>query len=101
MPSTAVRPRSAPRMGRKRSEPVPGDPATVLKAIIAEREPGLTIAEIARRTGMARPNVSRLMNGEAPYPSIQTIELVLDAVKSNLCQYQKIKKRIVSDTDSA
>lgn len=97
----AIRPRPAPRMGRKRAEPRPGDPGDVLKTIIEAKAPGISIAEIARRTGITRPNVSRLLNGESPYPSIQTVEAVLAAVGSNLCQYEKIKKRLAGDTDSA
>lgn len=91
------------RMGRKRtdSNPEPVTPSMVLKAIIEEKSPGLAIAEIARRSGIARPNVSRVLSGEAPFPAIQTVESILMAVGSDLCHYRRTKKRIESITDSA
>lgn len=93
-------------MGRKAATPPPTGPTPgdVLRAVIAEREPGVTTVELAKRTGMTRANVSRVLSGAAPYPSVQTVELLLSAVRATLCHYHRAKARLRSieiDTDSS
>lgn len=89
-------------MGRKAATPQPDrpTPGEVLRAVIStSKEPDISVAELARRANMTRPNVSRLLSGETPFPSVQTIEAILAAIGSNLCHYQRSKNRIEKSTD--
>lgn len=56
-----------------------------LKLLKAERERlGLSLTEVAERTGIERPNLSRLENETEPNPTVATLNRYADALGKRL-----------------
>lgn len=57
----------------------------ILKLLIAERKRRkLSLADLAERTGIAKPNLSRLENSAATTPTLDTLERYAQAVGKTL-----------------
>ena len=53
----------------------------ILRALIAERRrQGLSLSDLAQRTGIAKPNLSRLENSTTATPTLDTLERYARAV---------------------
>ena len=57
----------------------------ILRALVAERKQrGLSLADLADRTGIAKPNLSRLENSANTTPGLDTLERYARAVGKTL-----------------
>lgn len=62
---------------------MPLDPAKIKARMDAI---DMSRAELARRTGIARPHITRLLSGERPDPNLSTAERIATALKCPLAK---------------
>ncbi len=60
---------------------MPLDPKKILRLMSSK---DVSRAELARRTGIAPPNITRILSGERPDPALSTAERIAEALKCRL-----------------
>ncbi len=87
-------------MGRKAANPPPkGSPGDILRALIAERAPTATHAEIASKADITPAKLSDILTGKTENPGILTVGRILAAIGADFCRYHKAAKKITAEDD--